>query len=129
MVVPAGNAEHIIMRPQIMTVDAPVTLAQPADQRQAQRHQVSQSAIVSVLGTTSQVLQGEIRNVSKGGTQLHLDQPLATGSLLKVEYDNNLLLGEVVYCQQEQIGWVVGIRIEHTLSGLAALADAMRDTW
>jgi len=73
-----------------------------------------------------QVLQGEVRNVSKGGTQLHLDQPLAIGSLLKVEYDNNLLLGEVIYCLQEKPVWVVGIRIEHLLSGLAALDEAMR---
>ncbi len=128
MVVPAGNAEHTIMRPQIMIVDASVKPAQQQDQRQTQRHQVSQSAIVSVLGTASQVLQGEIRNVSKGGTQLQLDQPLASGSLVKVEYNNSLLLGEVVYCQQEQAGWVVGLRIEHTLSGLAALAEAMRDS-
>lgn len=114
------------MRPQTMIADVPIALDQQLDQRQTQRHQASQPAIVSVLGTTRGVLQCEIRNVSKGGTQLQLDQPLEASSLLKVEYDNNLLLGEVVYCQQEQTGWVVGIRIEHTLSGLTALADAMR---
>jgi hypothetical protein len=108
-----------------MVTDAPSTLEQRTDQRQAQRHPLSQSAIVSVLGAASQVFQGEIRNVSKGGTQLHLGQPLATGSLLRIEYDNNLLLGEVVYCQQERPGWVVGVRIEHALSGLAALSVAM----
>jgi len=113
------------MRPQTMVMDAPITLDQQLDQRQAQRRQLSQSAIVSVLGAAHQVIQGEIRNVSKSGTQLHLDQPLGTGSLLRVEYDNNLLLGEVVYCQQKQTGWIVGIRIEHTLTGLSALADAM----
>jgi hypothetical protein len=114
------------MRPQTIVVDAPVKLDQQLDQRQAQRHQLSQSASVSVLGATSQVVQGEIRNVSKNGTQLHLDQPIGIGSLLRVDYDNNLLLGEVVYCRQEQTGWIVGIRIEHTLTGLSGLADAMR---
>jgi len=112
-----------------MVVDAPVTLGQQLEQRQDQRHQLSQAASVSVLGAASQVLQGQIRNVSKGGTQLQLDQPLGTGSLLRIEYGNNLLLGEVVYCQQELTGWVVGIRIEHALSGLTAIADAMRDRW
>ena len=116
------------MRSQTRVVDAPVTLDQQLDQRQAQRHQLSQSAIVSVLGTGGQVLQGEIRNVSKGGTQHKLCKPIGAGSLLRIEYDNNLLLGEVVYCHQEQTGWVVGIRIEHVLSGLAALADALRGT-
>jgi hypothetical protein len=118
------------MRPQTIVVDAPFALDQQLDQRQSRRHELSQSAIVSILGTTAetttQPLQGEIRNVSKGGTQLHLGQPLAIGALLRVDYDNNLLLGEVMYCQQVQTGWIVGLRIEHTLSGLTALADAMR---
>jgi PilZ domain len=114
------------MRTQTIVVDAPIALDQQPDQRQSQRHDLSQSAVVTMLGTTTQVLQGEIRNVSKGGTQLHLGQPLGIGSLLRVDYDNNLLLGEVVYCQQVQTGWIAGLRIEHTLSGLTALADAMR---
>jgi hypothetical protein len=113
------------MRPQTIVVDAPVTLGQQPDQRQAERHQVSQSAIVSVVGTTGQVIQGEIRNVSKSGTQLQIDRRLGAGSLLRIEYDDNLLLGEVMYCQQEETSWVAGIRIEHTLTGLTALADAM----
>lgn len=116
------------MRPQTMAVDSPITPAQQLDQRQAQRHPRSQSANVSVLGTAGQV-PGEIRNVSKGGTQLQLGQPLRPGSLLRIEYDNYLLLGEVVYCQQEQNGWVMGIRVEHSLSELNALADAMRGPW
>ena len=114
------------MRTQTIVVDAPIALDQQPDQRQAQRHQLSHSAIVSVLGAANQVLTGEIRNVSKGGTQLQLDQPLGAGSLLRIEYDNNLLLGEVMYCQQREASWVAGIRIEHTLTGLTALADAMR---
>ena len=112
------------MRPQTIVLDAPIALHQP-DQRQTQRHQVSQSAIVSVLGAASQVLKGEIRNVSKGGTQLQLDRPLGVGSLLRIDYDDNLLLGEVMYCQQEETAWIAGIRIEHTLTGLTALAKAM----
>lgn len=113
------------MRSQTMVVDAPLT-PQQTDQRQTERRQLSQPAIVRVLGNDNQVLNGEIRNVSKGGTQLQLDQPLGIGSLLRVEYDNNLLLGEVVYCLQQQPVWIVGIRIEHALTGLTALSEAMR---
>lgn len=113
------------MSTQTVVVDAPIALDQQPDQRQSQRHDLSQSAVVTTLGPTAEVLQGEIRNVSKGGTQLHLGQPLRIGSLVRVDYGNNLLLGEVVYCQQVQTGWIAGLRIEHTLSGLTALADAM----
>jgi hypothetical protein len=31
-----------------------------------------------------------------------------------------------VYCQQEQSGWLAGVKIEHGLFELTALADAMR---
>ena len=113
------------MRPQTMVVDAPSALDQQPDQRQAERHQLSQSAIVSVFGTPSLVLHGEILNLSEGGTQIWLDQPLRYASLVRIDYNDNLLLGEVVYCQREQAGWLVGIRVEHALLGLTALARAL----
>jgi PilZ domain len=123
MVISAGNTEHVIMRLQTSLVDAPIALDQHLDQRQDQRHQLSQSVIVGVLGTASQILHGKIRNVSKGGTQIRLDQPLQYASLVTIDYDDNRLLGEVVYCEKQQAGWLVGIRIEHALLGLAALAS------
>jgi hypothetical protein len=92
------------------------------DQRKAERQEVHQAAIVSVLGTTTQVLHGEILNLSEGGIQIWLDQPLGYASLVRIEYDDNLVLGEVVYCQQEQEGWLVGVSIEHALLGLKAHA-------
>ena len=123
MVICAGNTEYIIMRQQPVFVDAPVPCDRPADQRQSQRHELNQPAIVSVLGNASQSFHGEIRNVSEGGTQIVLDQPLQYGSLVTIDYNDNRLLGEVVYCQKEQTNWLAGVRIEHALLGLAALAS------
>jgi PilZ domain len=110
------------MRRQTMVVDAPDALDQQPDQRQAQRHQFSQSAIVSVFGTASPVLHGVILNLSEGGAQIRLDQPLRYASLVRIDYSDNFLLGEVVYCHREQASWLVGIRVEHALHGLTALA-------
>jgi hypothetical protein len=78
------------------------------------------------VGALTHILQGEIRNVSEGGTQILLDEPLPPPTLVRIEYDDNLLLGEVVYCRQEQSGWLVGVRVEHGLFGLTALAVAMQ---
>jgi len=96
------------------------------DQRQTERRELSQSALVTVVGTPNEILQGELRNFSEGGAQIWLDQPLPAFTLVRVEYDDNLLLGEVVYSQQEPSGWLLGLRIEHGLFGLTALAHAMR---
>ena len=111
-----------------MVGDAPGALDPQPDQRQAQRHQLRQSAMVSVFGTASLVLHGEILNLSQGGTQIWLDQPLGYASLVRVDYNDNLLLGEVVYCQREQAGWLVGIRVEHSLLGLTALARVLGES-
>jgi len=72
---------------------------------------------VRVLGADTPVLHGEILNLSEGGTQIWLDQPLHYASLVGIEYDDNLVLGEVVFCQKEKSGWILGIRVEHSLLG------------
>jgi len=47
-------------------------------------------------------------------------------SSVKIEYADKILLGEVVYCRQEQAGWLLGIRLERALSGVTDLDDAIR---
>jgi PilZ domain-containing protein len=123
MVIAARNLEHVIMRLQTMVADTPVALDQQTDQRLDQRQQLNQSAAVSILGTAKEILHGEIRNISKGGTQIQLDQPLRYASLVRIDYDDNRLLGEVIYCVKVEAGWLVGIRVEHALFGLTSLAS------
>jgi len=117
------------MRQKTMVVDAPIAPAQqqsqPSDQRQAERHQVRLSAIVSVIGTSAPVIRCEIQNISEKGVQIWADQPLHYASLVRIEYDDSLILGEVVYCKPEQAGWLAGIHAEHALFGLTALARAL----
>jgi hypothetical protein len=113
----------MIMRLETIVADAPVALNQQTDQRRDQRHQLNLSATVNVLGTASQVLHGEIQNISNSGTQIRLGQPLRYASLVAIDYEDNRLLGEVVYCEKEQSGWLVGICVEHALLGLATLAS------
>ena len=119
------SAEHFIVRPGAIVGDLQIPLEQKPDRRQTPRQQLSQSAVVSLLGA-GQVLHGEIRNLSEGGTQILVHEPLDLASLVKIEYADKLLLGEVVYCRQEQAGWLLGIRLERGLSGVTDLADAMR---
>jgi PilZ domain-containing protein len=124
LVISAGNKQHVSMRLQTLVVDHwPNLLDRHADQRQDQRHQLNQSASVSVLGTASEIRYGEILNVSNGGTQILLDQPIHYASLVAIDYDDNRLLGEVVYCKKEEANWLVGVRVEHILVGLSTLAS------
>lgn len=85
--------------------------------------------MVTLFGTSERVLYGTLNNVAEGGTQLTLDQPVTPSSLVKIEYADNFLLGEVIYCQAEGSGWLVGVRVEHGLFGLSALATALQESW
>ena len=121
-----GNAENHSMRFPQVAVDLDLEQAvRIPDQRQTERRDLAHVATVSTMGTPQRVLSGEIRNLSEGGTQVWLEESLPAFTLVKVEYDDNLLLGEVVYCQADGIGWLVGLRIEHGLFGLTALSAAM----
>jgi hypothetical protein len=115
--------EHFVVRHEATVGDLQIRREQPADRRQTPRRQLRESAVVSVLGT-SEVLQGEIRDVSEGGAQILLHEPLRVPSRLKIEYADKLLVGEVVYCRQEQAGWLLGIRVGQTLSQAPAPANA-----
>ena len=112
------------MRLQTMIIDAAVD--QRADHRPARRAEVDRPALVGVLGTpVVQILHGEIQNVCESGTQVRLDQPLPLSTLVRIEYDDNLLLGEVIACQPAETGWLVECRIEHGLFHLTLLSDVM----
>lgn len=123
IVVPDERAEDFIVRDGAHR-GLQLPLQQQPDRRQAPRQQLMQSAAVNIPGT-DQVLRGEIRNVSEGGVQILLRQPLCVTSPVKIEYDGKLLLGEVVYCRQEQAGWLLGIRLRDGLSGAKDLAKVM----
>jgi len=122
------SAEHFIVRPGAIVGDLQIPVEQQADRRQTPRQQLSQSAVVTLVGN-GQVLHGEIRNLSEGGTQILLHDPLHLASSVKIEYANKVLQGKVVYCRQEQAGWLLGIRLERALSRVSDLDDAMRRSW
>jgi len=105
--------------------DLQIPPEQQADRRRAPRQPLTQSAIVSVP-RTGQVLHGQIRNLSESGTQILLQEPLDLVSSIKIEYADKNLLGEVVYCRQEQAGWLLGIALKRALSGVSEALDETR---
>jgi hypothetical protein len=105
-------------------VDTPVRTPAGIEHRRSERFKVGCAAVVTVFG--GETLQGTLTNVGEGGAQLRLNQRVPPSSLLKIEYGDCILMGEVVYCQAEGSSCLVGIKVEHALFGLAALAIAMR---
>ena len=52
-----------------------------------------------------------------------VDQMLAVGSAVRVDFEGNLVLAEVCYCRKRRdgSGYALGLRAEHVLNGTAEL--------
>jgi light-regulated signal transduction histidine kinase (bacteriophytochrome) len=79
--------------------------------RHEPRFNVNQSIRVTILGNPEIWLSGRAREVSRSGMRLVLDRPARLGSAIKVEWNEDLLLGSVCYCTKENSSYVVGLRL------------------
>ena len=91
------------------------------EQRAEARFAIDQSVAVIVLGGKEIREKAHVRNVSPAGLQLISDRVIPAGSAIKIELDNALALGELMYCVAEGDHSVLGVKLEHVLNGLAEL--------
>jgi len=95
------------------------------NQRREPRFEVEQEIPITIFGEPDIRLPARIRNFSPRGIGLEMKGPVAAGSALKLELDDTLLLGEVIYCRDDGDSFYVGVELEHALYCLAELADAL----
>ena len=96
------------------------------NQRREPRFEAEQSIWITLFGEPDIRLPARIKNVSVRGIGLELQGPVAIGTALKFEVDDSLLLGEVIYCREDEASFYVGVELEQALCGLGALAKALR---
>jgi hypothetical protein len=92
------------------------------NQRPESRVLTNQSVAIALFGNPDLQRSARIRNISGKGIGLELDEPVPPGSILKVDLEDGLLLGEVIYCRSEGGSYYAGVVLEHALSGLAELS-------
>jgi len=95
------------------------------NERREPRFEVEQEIPITIFGEPDIRLPARIRNFSPRGIGLEMKGPVAAGSALKLELDDTLLLGEVIYCRDDGDSFYVGVELEHALYCLAELADAL----
>lgn len=98
----------------------------PMKERREPRFEIDQSIWITVFGEPDIQLPARIVNVSGRGIGLAMDGPVAAGSALKLEWEDTLLLGEVIYCRQDRESFYLGIELEQSLAGLAELGRSLR---
>jgi hypothetical protein len=64
---------------------------------------------------------GQVLDISNFGMALSLPSPVPSGSAIKVEYGDALVLGEVSYCTPRDGAYRAGLVVKHRLSGMAQL--------
>ena len=97
------------------------------DQRRETRIEGDQSAWVTIYGKVDTRIPGRIKNVAGRGIGIEIGQPVDTGSALKIEAADTMMLGEAVYCRQEGQQFYVGVELDQAVHGLVALCRSVLD--
>ena len=96
------------------------------ERRREPRIEAYQTVDLILLGNDHDTIQAHATQFSGRGLRLVLKQPVPVGTVVKVQGDDWLVLGEVCYCRKERSNFVVGLQLEHSLMGLRELEDLNR---
>ena len=78
------------------------------NQRREPRLEADQSVWITLFGEPDIRLHARVKNVSTRGIGLELQGPVAIGSPVKIELEDCLFLGEVIYCRQDEASFLWG---------------------
>jgi hypothetical protein len=67
-----------------------------------------------------------VEEFSGNGARVWSTQPLALGSLVKLELDDDLFLGEVRHCSPSGLGFQTGLHLDCALASLSGIRALMR---
>jgi hypothetical protein len=96
------------------------------NQRREPRFEANQPVWITLFGEPDIRLPARIKNVSVRGIGLELQGPVAIGTALKFEVEDSLILGEVIYCREDDACFYVGVELEEALCGIGDLAPALK---
>ena len=96
------------------------------DKRCKPRFSVEQIVAITSLGEHRLQQTGKVRNSSGSGLGLVVDTEIAAGTALRIEWDDAMVLGEVMYCRRVEAGYFVGVHLEQMLRDLSKLRHYFR---
>ncbi len=74
-------------------------------------------ATLSVLNGAKQSIQETVTviNLSGSGMRIRAPRAIAAGTLVRIDLNETLMLGEVCYAEPDGDGFSLGLRLEHSL--------------
>ena len=92
------------------------------DNRRESRFRADEPVRVTVLDGSERHIAGTVADFSGRGLGVRLQERVMPGTALKIECDDSLLLGDVVYCEPRQGGYAAGVKLQHALYHVSDLA-------
>lgn len=81
---------------------------------------------VTVLGQAAPPFAATVVEMTGPVVRLRMTRSLSTGTAVKLEGADTLLLADVNFCDTAPDGWVVGFTVRHMLTALAELTRLSR---
>lgn len=97
------------------------------DNRSEPRFAVDECVTVTTLGGHSFRQNAWIKNVSATGLGVVVQKEIDPGTVVRIERDDALLLGEAMFCRRVEDGHFVGVQLEQILRGLNELHQRIRE--
>ncbi len=94
--------------------------------RRYERVPVDQPVTVTLLSNPEVRFAGRLVNWSGRGACVEIGTALPSGSLIKIEVEDTMLLGEAVHSRKEGERFEIGVKLEHVLYQTRELAKVTR---
>ena len=83
------------------------------------------NAAATILGHPDVRVECHIRDISKSGMCIGVNNSIANGSIVKVEWDDHFLVGRVQRAAEERGGFVVGLELLYCSKWREPLASTL----
>jgi hypothetical protein len=95
------------------------------ERRREPRFAAEQPVVVTLLGVQEIRRPAHVKNVCSWGMAIEMPCPAPPGTLLQIEFDDGVALGESIHCREAAGSYYVGITLDQALKSLANLALAV----
>jgi hypothetical protein len=97
------------------------------NQRREPRVVADQAVVVTVFGDPETQQKARIRNISGRGLSIETTEAVPPGIAIKIELEDAILLGEVVYCKAGDGSFLLGVELDQVLCGLTELSKKLQE--
>jgi hypothetical protein len=95
------------------------------ERRREPRFAADQPVVVTLLGDQKIRRPAQVKNVCSWGMAIELPCPAPVGTMLRIEFDDGVALGESIHCREAAGSYYVGVTLDQSLKSLSNLAIAV----